>query len=241
MNINKNCKLFLTDLYYYDIESCHYNILKRLNYDISDLTLKNKDERNIQIGLLMKKNPNIIPIIRSLTESMINEFLSENKINDDDIICRQYDGFLSKKPLFFSYNKINIILKDKINILIICYERQSYIGIDNKNEIIVKGINDKYEKINKYYKKILNINFYDKKSIFKSLHNIKNELLYEENNPNIFSIPIENDYYIQLKKYGKMKIRKNLINILDLDDIDRMWYFEYYLKKFFNSIVITFV
>ncbi len=83
MNINKNCKLFLTDLYYYDIESCHYNILKRLNYDISDLTLKNKDERNIQIGLLMKKNPNIIPIIRSLTESMINEFLSENKINDD--------------------------------------------------------------------------------------------------------------------------------------------------------------
>ena len=99
MNINKNCRLFLNNVYSYDITACHYNILKSLNIDVSKINKENKLERNIQIGKMMKYNSNLTNVIRNTTESLIDEYILRNKISDDNIIIRQYDGFITTKPL----------------------------------------------------------------------------------------------------------------------------------------------
>ena len=99
MNINKNCRLFLNNVYSYDISACHYNILKSMNYDISNIEKDDKLKRNTQIGILMRDNPKLTSVIRSTTESLINEYILRNKIPEDSIVIRQYDGFMSLKPL----------------------------------------------------------------------------------------------------------------------------------------------
>ena len=99
MNINKTCRLFLNNVYSYDISSCHYNILKSLNQDVSKIEKNDKLKRNIQIGLLMRDNPKLTTTIRSITESLIDEYILRNKISNDDILIKQYDGFMSLKPL----------------------------------------------------------------------------------------------------------------------------------------------
>ena len=45
-----------TNLYEYDVKSCFYNILKKINYDgIDKLENYEKLKRNIAIGIMQKK------------------------------------------------------------------------------------------------------------------------------------------------------------------------------------------
>ena len=99
MNINKNCKLFMRDVYLYDISACHYTIMQNLGFDLSKIDKTNKEKRNTQIGLLMRDNPKLTTILRSTTSSLIDEYLLRNNITEDDLIIRQYDGVITKKPI----------------------------------------------------------------------------------------------------------------------------------------------
>lgn len=242
MKINENCKLFLRDVYSYDVEACHYNILKNIGYDISELNFNDKLQRNIQIGQLMRQNPQLTKLLRSTTESILDEYITRSNLYDDDIITRQYDGLITTKPLKKLNMKIPLKLQNVLDILIISINRDSFIARKN-NKIIVKGISNKYEKIENKYKQICGINFLNKKSIFVSLEKIKDSILNSENNSLFFIPNKDDDKYgtIFFKRYGQIQINKNSINILDPEDIDREFYFNFYIKPFTESLVIEFI
>lgn len=241
MNINKNCKLFLDNVYSYDISSCHYSILKSLNFNIFDIEKNDKLKRNIQIGKLMKDNPKLITTIRSITESLINEYILRNKLSEDNIIIRQYDGFMSTQPLRITTDQyLPILLQSVFSVFIISLDRTKFIATDG-NKISIKGVPNRYKEIDNIFKKILFINYANKNSIFVSLQNIKNEIL-NSNNPRLYCIPVNEDKYnVFLKQYGQFEISESLVNVLDTDDIDKKWYFEYYIQPFFDSIVIEYI
>jgi hypothetical protein len=241
MNINKNVKLFLNNVYSYDISSCHYNILKSINYDISKIEKDDKLKRNTQIGLLMRDNPNLTTVIRSTTESLINEYILRNKISNDDIIIKQYDGFMCLKPLKITTDQyLPIELQTIFSVFIISLDRTKFIATDG-NKISIKGISHRYNEMDKIYKKILFINYANKESVFTSMQNIKDEILTSVN-PLLYCIPSgENKYNIFLKQYGQFEISETLIKILDTTDIDRRRYFDYYIQPFFDSITVEFI
>lgn len=241
MNINKNCRLFLNNVYSYDISSCHYNILKSLNYDVSKIEKEDKLKRNIQIGKLMRDNPKLTSVIRSTTESLIDQYLLRNKILKDDIIIRQYDGFMSMKPLKQTTDQfLPIDLQSIFSVFIISLDRTKFIATDG-TKMSIKGISHRYSEVDEIFKKILFINYANKNSVFTSLQNIKNEILNSEN-PRLYCVPSgEDKYNIFLKKYGQFEISESVINILDISDVDKEKYFVYYFQQFFDSIVIEFL
>lgn len=238
MDINEKCDLVLNDVYLFDIKSCHYNILDSLGFDLSKINKEDKKSRNIKIGYMMKENPRLISLLRSITISIVDEFIFVNNIKPEEIICRQYDGLLITRPVEISDK---LILKDLYTKLIISDDRNSYIALNDNQEIIIKGISNRYRQIDDYYSKLLKINFANKKSIFKSLKKIRDEIYYCEF-PELFCIPHkENKYEVILKRYGKMKISETIINMLDVEDIDRRMYFDIYLKSFIDVIVKEYI
>jgi hypothetical protein len=73
----KNIKnLLLRDIFSYDISSCHYQILKKYNFNVSFIKDKNnKLERNIQIGQMMGINNNMKSFLRNTTEKILDNFI----------------------------------------------------------------------------------------------------------------------------------------------------------------------
>jgi len=241
MQINRTSKLFLTNCYLYDITSCHCNILKNLGYNVSKLEVKYKISRNIEIGCLMRENPRLSTMLRSITNSVIDSYLNENNIKDE-LITRQYDGVIVTKPLLETKNfELKLELRNIFQFFLISITRDSYIAIDTNKEITIKGIPYRYEEIDNFIKRIISINFASKLSIFESMERIKNELFYCQE-CNVFMIPNdEESCFIFLNDYGKTKISKTLSRILDPDDIDKEKYYNFYLKPFFQSLITEFI
>lgn len=242
MNINSKA-LIVRDLYVYDIKSCHYTILEKLGYDMSSIEKENKLKRNVQIGQLMKENSKLISILRSTTSSVVDQFILKNKILKNEIIVRSYDGIIITRPINdFNYNDdIKLDLRDTYQNFIISSDRCNYIALNNTNESIIKGVADRYETMDYYYSRLLKINYLNKVSIFKSIQNIKDEIV-NSDDPELFCVPVGNNKYeIQLIRYNKMKISGTIIQMIDLDDIDKEFYFDKYLTPFIKSIVIEFI
>jgi predicted DNA-binding ribbon-helix-helix protein len=243
MKFNNIKSLFLKDVYVYDIISCHYNLLKKYNLDISFIDDKNnKLERNIQIGKMMKYNKNFTSFLRKTTEQILDNFIYEYNISNEEIILRQYDGILSSKYIKINNDENEKYMKPqkrcKYDLFIISYNMDSYIAKDiSLNKISIKGMLSGYENMKKYYEKIMNINYANKTSIFKSLNKIKNDFM---NSSNLydFCIPTnDNKYLIYINDYGEFIIDQNTINILDPNEIDKKLYFQKYLQPFIRTII----
>lgn len=240
MNINKDCNLILNDIYLYDISMCHYTILDQLGYSIDSIDKDDKVTRNIKIGYLMKDNPNLTSLLRMYTNSIVNEFVIRNDIKSGEIICHQYDGLLITRPAILYDQYINFGLREVYSNMIISDNRDSYIAINNYGKISIKGVADRYEYMDHFYSRILKINYSNKMSIFGSLQKIKDDIL-NSDDPELFCIPIKDKYNIYLKRYGSVKISKTIVNMLDVDEIDKQFYFDTYIKSFFNSIVKNYI
>jgi len=239
MKINEKLKLVLRDVYLYDIEACHYTIMKKLGYDLSDLDQNDKLQRNIQIGQMMRKNPKLTTVLRTTTKTLIDEYMLRNNIKDDDIVIRQYDGVLLMKRLHeTNIQEIPLNMRKYFEIFIISIDRKMYIACDSNREITIKGVPFRYEKMDQIYKRLCQINFANKTSIFKSLHKLKYDFLHS-NDANLFGVPVKGDKYnVYLKGYGEIEISKQTLKIMDTDDIDKERYFNFYITPFTKSIVI---
>lgn len=239
MQINKNCKLFLQDVYLYDISSCHYSILKKSGFDVSNINYENKEERNSQIGRLMRDNERISSLLRTTTNSVIDVYLKNSNIRDEELITRQYDGVITLKPIRNSNSFLDLQLKAVFNVFIISSDRNKYIATNYK-EYLFKGISNRYDEIDSIFKKILNINFASKHAIFQSLKEIKYEVLNSKNHL-MYCIPNENNFNIILKDFGQTEISKSICRLFNLDDLNREWYFDHYFRPFTESITIEFL
>ena len=242
MKINENLRLILRDTYLYDIEACHYTILKNLGYDLTGIEKDNKLQRNIQIGQMMRKNPKLTSLLRGTTTSIIDEYILRNQIKDDDIVIRQYDGIITTRRLHETkLHNIPLDIRKHFEIFIASFDRSKYIALDSSKEVTIKGISSRYDEMDQIYKRICLINFANKLTIFSRLQQIKDDLL-ESSNPMLFAVPTKKDKFnIYLKGYGELEVSKQTLKIMDTDDIDKSRYFDFYLKPFTKSIVIEYV
>lgn len=242
MKLNQNLSLILRNVYSYDISACHYNILKRYGFDLSHIDKEDKIKRNIQIGYMMRDNPRMTSLLRETTESLIQEYLNKNEIDDDELVIRQYDGFLVTRSLYTTnIGGMPLDLRNKFLVFISSMKRNMYIAIDTKSKVKIKGVPYRYDRIDDIYRKICKATLSNKEAVFKSLQRIKNEMM-TTNDPYIFGIPVDkNKYNVFLKGYGEVEISEPILKIMDLNDIDRVEYFKFYIDPFTKSLVYEWV
>jgi len=243
VNINKECKLFLRDVQLYDISSCHYQIIKRLGYNTSQIPVDDKLARNTYIGMMMRDNPRLAPILRSITTSTIDEYILINDIKPHEIITRQYDGFITTRVL--DRNKITQGLplewQASIVYMLISSDRKSFLTLDANNEVSIKGIPFRYKAMDKMLERLIRLTSYPRTSLFIGMQELKNEILTSED-PTLYCIPTtEEKSNVFLKGYGEIQVSQTLVKIMDTSDIDKERYYEFYIRPFAESILIEFL
>jgi hypothetical protein len=188
----------------------------------------------------MRDNPKLTSILRTTTNSLIDEYLVRNEISEDDLIIRQYDGIITKKALKESDQFIPLELRSIYQVMIISFNRNMYIANDG-TDVIIKGIPHRYDSIDKIYKEIVRINYLNKESVFRSLQNIKNKIL-SSDDASLYCIPTSEDKYaVFFKQYGQLEVSKSMARVMDTEDIDKKYYFSYYIEPFTKSITVEFV
>lgn len=240
MKLNSE-RLILRDIFSYDIEACHYNLLRKFGYNTSNINKENKLERNIQIGKLMRDNETIKTRLRKTTAKIIDDYIDFNQLKEDDIIIRQYDGIITKKRLVETEKSIlPIALQNRYDILLISIDHGKYIAFDNlKNNIKIKGVPNIYDGIKTYYKKLIRIVDIEKRSrILKNLAVLK-QSFYKEEDLSVFANPI-NDKEVELifKSFGQLTVKLNTLYYLSDDEIDKNFYYDFYLHPFIQSVVL---
>jgi len=240
MKINSE-KLFLRDLFLYDVSSCHYNILKGLGVDLSGLDPNNKEQRNIRIGLLMRDNPNLTSMLRTITESTINEYLTRNNIDESSVILRQYDGIIVSKPMVGTDEFLPLELRGIIQTFLSSFNRDKFLALYQNSEISIKGVPQRYEMIDEIFAKILKINFLSKWAVFESLQKIREEVFTSKNSLLYYVPEDDKEGSVMLKGYGPTRISKTMARVMDAGDIDRDHYWKFYFEGFAKSIVKEFI
>lgn len=243
MKINDKVKLILKDVYVYDIEACHYNIMKKMGLDVSNIDSSDKLARNTQIGKMMQRNPELTSLLRNTTTSVIDNYIFENDIKPNDIILRQYDGIIITKILSkTNLGGIPLNIKDHFLIFVSSIDRNQYIALTSNLKTVIKGVANRYEKMDDMYRRICMIlNSGNKESYFRNLQRLKDYIMTVDDN-HLFAVPNKNGKcYVFLKEYGQLEINNQAIDILDPDDIDREKYFNYYIVPFTKSIVVEHV
>jgi len=243
MQINKDVGLILRDIYSYDIESCHYTILEKSGYDLSHIDKENKLTRNIQIGQMMHDNPRITSLLRTTTESIINDYINKNNIKESEIVLRQYDGLILTRKLYYTnLSHIPLDLRKVFQVFISSIDRKKYIALDSSEDLTIKGVSNRYEAIDQLYKDLCLITSIGKKTpIFKRLQKFRDNIIFSTD-INLFKIPArDGKINIFLKGYGQLEVSESTAKIMDLDDIDKEVYYSLYFDKFIKTIVFEFV
>jgi len=241
MEINQSIPLILKEVYLYDIEACHYTIMKKLGMDLTGIDRENKKERNIEIGKRMRDNPRLTSTLRTTTASIIDEYILKNRIEENQIVIRQYDGIITTKMLRITdIQHVPLDLRTRFLTFIISIDRKTYIANDSNNDVTIKGVPFRYPYIDKIFEKICKINFTNKSRIFIHLQKIKDDFL-NSNNPYLFGIPSTKGYNIYLKGYGQIEVTQSTLKIMDPDDIDKQRYFKFYIEPFTKSITTEYI
>jgi hypothetical protein len=240
MKLNSE-RLILRDVFSYDIEACHYNLLQKFGYDVSEIKQHNKIERNIQIGKIMRDNETIKTRLRETTARIIDDYINFNQITEDDMIIRQYDGIITKKRLVETNKSVlPIALQNRYDIVLISIDRGKYIAFDNlKGKIKVKGVPNLYDGIKTYYKKLIRIVDIEKKSrVLDNLETLK-QSFYKEDDLSVFAIPA-NDEEVEMifKSFGQIRVKRNTLYYMADDEIDKNFYYDFYLHSFIQSVIL---
>jgi len=231
---------FYPNCFEYDIVKCHYSILKKIDKNlVKNVEFNNKIKRNIKIGKLFKSNQKLSKLVHVTVNSIIDQIIFENKIEDSELILRQHDGVIVSKKLEWFPESVELILKNEFELFLFSFDQKRYLA-KSKNKSIIKGIPNRYKEIDKFLNKICTINFLSKMSIFNSLKAIKAEFFSTEDLELFLKPENEDKFSLILKKYGKIILSKNAISLLDINEIDKDFYFQFYLKPFYDSIILTF-
>lgn len=236
MLINDSCKHILSNLYEYDFSACYYNILKNIGYDLSNINFEDKEQRNIQLGLLQKNNKKLSEFLYSKTKDLIDIYLSENSIEKEDVIWRQKDGIILTKPL----SKLNISMKidyrGYISKLVSNMTRNRILLIYNGKSVTVKGVPNKPIDTS-FFDLFLNLDYTNKKHMIDTLEDMRIRVL-KSNNIKWFIRENENRFYIPIKEIGLIEIHKSTFNSIIPDDIDKNFIWTDYIWPFVQTIMI---
>ena len=234
MNINQKCGLILRDLYSYDIVSAYPTILSKQFYDFEDVDLQNKQERSEFIGKKQINNENMSSFLMNSANSLVKFYLSENEVSDDHIIVTQRDGFILTRTIQNNNEFITMELRDIIELMIISMDRKKYLTSIG-GTIDVKGVPHVYDSIMNIYSMFANLNFYNKKTLFQQMQSIKDAILNSQD-IHLFAIPREEDSFAFITFNGAIESKD--CEMISVDKIDKVKYFDNYIKPFLDSIFV---
>jgi hypothetical protein len=235
MAINQTCPLIIHDLFSYDIVSAYPTIMNSLNWDFKGVDLDDKAARNISIGKAQINNENLSGFLMNSADQLVNFYLSENNISDDEIIITQRDGFIIKQMLDNNDEFIKMEFRGCIDFIIINMDRTMYLAISD-DIIDIKGLPHNYPYLKKIYKKFIDLNFYNKKVLFSQLNSIKYDVL-NGLDKKLYLIPRGDRFSVVTKSIGTIEISDE--GIINIDEIDKYKYYKHYFKPFLDAIYLT--
>jgi hypothetical protein len=242
VDINQECKLYISNVFLHDISACHYTILERFGFDLSKLDREDKKQRNIQIGLWIRDNKELGKFLRNITISTIDEYILLNEISEENIIVRQYDGLITSQFLRETENYIPLPQRVRYDFILLSFDRKKYIAYSaGKDELAIKGVPYRYPEMDKIYK-ILAKQLTNPKpdTLFQRMREIHDRIM-ESKSPLLFCIPTTEDKFnVFLKGYGEVEISKTTTKLLDTNDIERIRYFDHYMWPFIESVIVEF-
>jgi hypothetical protein len=232
--INKNCPLVMHGVYSYDIVSAYPEILSKQFYDFKDVDLYNKEERSIFIGKQQRGNQTLSQFLIQSADSLVKFYLQDNDVSEDEIITTQRDGFIIKKILDNDDQFITMKFRGYIDFLIISSDRDNFLYLED-GELIIKGMPYYYDALMVFYKQFANLNFYNKKILFKQMQYIK-DMVVNSTEVLPFLIPRDEESYIVITYKGNIQIKDP--DYIDPRSIDRLKYFNHYFRGFLRSIYL---
>ena len=233
--INQNCPLICRDLFSYDIVSAFPSIMKEINYDFTNINLSNKIERNIFIGKEQIDNEILSSYLNKSVESLLDFYLKDSNIQDNEIISTQKDGFILTKKLNNTNEFIEMKFREYIDFLIFTIDRKKFLYCSD-NKITVKGVPYYYSALDSIFQQFSNLNFYNKKNLFQQLDTIKNSILLSTDK-SLFLIPKTEKTFIVSTYKGDFEMSDS--NLISIESINKKRYFDHYFKDFLNSIFLV--
>lgn len=232
-------------IYEYDLKSAGLSVLKH-NKVISDNAYEiyktmDKNKRNISIGLLCRKYPELNTLINDELQRVREEFMTLNNIEDSDILSIKRDAiFVIDK--FTKHNVINdnftFAQKNKytsylyINDMELYYNEQ-YMDIKNISD---KARNDHKDYLINLFRRVLKVSELntDKNIIYKYLKNIKHDYL---------NFDLDVNYYRELTNDSLYKV--NILHNTFTDNLgdeekyylDIEYNYMHYILKLFNYLL----
>lgn len=225
------------NLYEYDFESCFYSMLNNVGYDLSTVEFDDKKIRNIQIGQLQKNNFLLKDFLASSVKRLLNLYIVENQLTDEDIVWKQKDGFIVTKVLNSNNITLPITLKNNISKLIKTMDNNKLLILYTNNVIDIKGLANKPMDIS-FYNLLLDIDFSNRKKVLEGCEYIR-QTFYKSNNIKWFvreskdgtlTIPMKGDCLLTVNKSALMNI--------DINDVDKEIIYNNYIYPFFQTLLI---
>jgi len=233
--ISNRCKLVLQDLYFYDFKSAYPRLLSSLGWNFEDVDLDNKAERNIFIGLSQRDNQNLSSYLMESVGQLLDFYLQENGVKEDEIIVTQRDGFILTRALHITDVMMKLDFRGLINLIIMSPDRKKYLTISDSG-VDVKGMRNYYPALNTIYSQFGRLNFYNKTALFKQLERIKKEA--QDNQDKKFYMAEVDGKHIVQTKNGVIEVGDE--RFFKLESVDKIKYFDHYFKEFFQSIMLEF-
>lgn len=241
--VNKELPLVITNVYFYDIGYCYYSLLTNLGFDLSHIDFRNKLERNIYIGKLQIKHKFLSKYLQEETCKIMNNYLIENNIPDEDVIMIQRDGIYIKDHLLkLNSNTLPLDYIYKIIRMIFDLKKSSFIFIDEKNKTHWKGISKDYYDPS-FLDLFKSVDYRTKKSICNSLDNIRKSFLFSNKKSWFVKYDRKTEqYFLPIKNIGLMKFNE-LSSLYEIDDkeIDKLYIWNSLCWSFCQSILINYV
>lgn len=232
--INQNCHLLLKDLYSYDIKGAYPTILGKQHFDFKNIDLDNKEERSIFIGKQQIDNVNLSTFLQESVDNLVKFYLQENNVSDEETIVTQKDGFIITKMLENNDEFIEMKFREFIDFLLFTPDRKKYLYLAG-GTVTVKGMPFLYSEMENLYQTFSNLGFYDKSTLFEQMASLKKEF-YTTENKKLFLIPKEEKSFIVLTHKGDIEIKDP--DMVSMSQINRIRYYNHYLKDFLWSIYL---
>jgi hypothetical protein len=221
----------------YDFKSAYPRILEEIDWNFKDIDLDDKAARNKAIGLSQRDNENLSAYLMNTVGNLLQFYISENNVDDKDIIVTQRDGFILNTALHNTDQFLKLDFREYINLMIITPDRKKYLSFSDKG-VTVKGIQHKYDALDDVYKIFGKLNLYNKTSLFKQLKKIKENVL-NNNNKKFYMIEIgEDKKAVITKRHGTLTVANE--SLFNLEDVDTLKYYDHYFKEFMESVFLEF-
>lgn len=209
-----------TNLYEYDVKSCFYNILKKINYDgIDKLENYEKLKRNIAIGIMQKNNPRLGKYLNRVSKNLIDCYIKENNLKNENIILRNKDGIITDTLL----NNINIGIELSYRGFILKAIRGkdgNFLLYYDDYTVRIMGMKPFVNDI--FLKKFINIPEDNKKQYLNKLNDLRYEILKECDDKDCYTMVGKNDtIIIPTKDNTFINLNKSFYEKVSLNTIDR--------------------